>query len=174
MSLTNYLKLFFKKFKFHYYRLSEESLWDVKINFETQTWENWSKTVKEFNFDLQAKYFDLQVPTVDTTKFGYIAHLLFIQNYPVLFTGETGVGKSVLASATVKTLIEQNFIPVMLNFSSQTSSIRIQKMIEGNLHRTKRTHLSAPKEKTVLIFIDDVNMPKLDTYGSQPPIELLR
>ena len=32
----------------------------------------------------------------------------------------------------------------------------------------------APQGKRVIIFIDDLNMPKLDTYGSQPPIELLR
>lgn len=32
----------------------------------------------------------------------------------------------------------------------------------------------APIDKRVIIFIDDLNMPKLDTYGSQPPIELLR
>ena len=32
----------------------------------------------------------------------------------------------------------------------------------------------APREKRVIFFIDDLNMPKLDTYGSQPPIELLR
>ena len=32
----------------------------------------------------------------------------------------------------------------------------------------------APRDKRVIFFIDDLNMPKLDTYGSQPPIELLR
>ena len=31
-----------------------------------------------------------------------------------------------------------------------------------------------PFGKHVLLFADDLNMPKLDTCGSQPPIELLR
>lgn len=47
-------------------------------------------------------------------------------------------------------------------------------MIEGKLEKRRKNVIGAPVGKRVIIFVDDLNMPKLDTYGSQPPIELLR
>lgn len=66
------------------------------------------------------------------------------------------------------------WVPVVMNFSAQTSSGRIQEILELKLEKRKRTVLGAPFGKRICIFVDDVNMPKLDSYGSQPPIELLR
>jgi dynein heavy chain len=67
-----------------------------------------------------------------------------------------------------------SYVPQFINFSAQTSSKRTQEMIEGKLEKRRKNIIGAPVGKRVIIFVDDLNMPKLDTYGSQPPIELLR
>lgn len=86
-----------------------------------------------------------------------------------------GVGKSVITKAVLNNLSDQgDYIPVTLNFSARTSSAQIQKIIEVKLENRKKTLLRPPMGKKMVVFVDDVNMPKSDTYGSQSPIELLR
>jgi dynein heavy chain len=86
-----------------------------------------------------------------------------------------GVGKSVIAKAVLNKLSSKGeYIPVSINFSAQTSSARAQQIIEMKLKKRKKTLLGPPMGKKIVVFVDDVNMPKLDMYGSQPPIELLR
>lgn len=155
-------------------RLPAGSLWDYMLDTKTKRWSQWSTIVQPFRFDTNVRFFDILVPTTDTAKFGYFAELMFRVKKPVMFTGDTGVGKSVLAKAALTNLMVANVVPVFLNFSAQTSSLRTQEMIEARLEKRKKNLLGAPIGKLMVFFVDDVNMPKLDRYGSQPPIELLR
>lgn len=164
----------------------------------------WSKLMPTFSYDPEQPFFEILVPTVDTVRFGYVMQKLIQVNKPVLFTGGTGiwkhflsrqiiyalerhihiitkisiipgVGKSVIAKMVLNALENTgDWLPIVLNFSAQTSSGRTQEILELKLERKRKTALGAPVGKRVCMFVDDVNMPKLDTYGSQPPIELLR
>jgi dynein heavy chain len=69
---------------------------------------------------------------------------------------------------------EKDIVPIFINFSAQTSSIRTQQAIEDKLEKKKRTLFGAQPGKKIAIFVDDINMPATETYGAQPPIELLR
>lgn len=87
----------------------------------------------------------------------------------------TGVGKSVIILNQLAAIQEaKNINPVFLNFSAQTSSIRTQKTIEDKIERKRKGIYGAPPGKKLAIFVDDVNMPSVEKYGAQPPIELLR
>ncbi|KAK3733193.1 hypothetical protein QZH41_008554, partial [Actinostola sp. cb2023] len=150
-------------------------LYSYYVDFDTRRLEPWEKIIPTFKYNPSMPYFDLLVPTVDTVRFGFLMEKLLAVNKSVLYTGTTGVGKSVIAKGLLDDIAEKsNIVAVMLNFSAQTSSQRTQGMIESKLEKKRKNILGAPIGKRIVIFVDDLNMPKLDTYGSQPPIELLR
>lgn len=135
----------------------------------------WIKLVPKYIYDPKVPFFEMLVPTIDTVRFGYLLKQFMKVNKPILFTGLTGVGKTVIAKSVLKTLTKDSqYVSIMINFSAQTSSGRTQEIIESKLERKSKTLIGAPVGKRAIIFVDDVNMPKQDRYGSQPPIELLR
>ena len=62
-----------------------------------------------------------------------------------------------------------------MNFSAQTSSREIQTGLENKLEQERgKKFLWGQGGKKCLIYIDDINMPEPNEWGSHPPIELLR
>ncbi|XP_058967936.2 dynein axonemal heavy chain 6 [Pocillopora verrucosa] len=150
-------------------------LFSYFVDFDTRRLEPWEKIIPSFKYSPEIPYFDLLVPTVDTVRYGFLMEKLLVVNRSVMFTGTTGVGKSVVAKGLLTDISDKaNYVPIMMNFSAQTSSQRTQEMIEVKLEKKRKNILGAPAGKRMIIFVDDLNMPKLDTYGAQPPIELLR
>lgn len=70
-------------------------------------------------------------------------------------------------------LDENNWKTNNMIFSSQTSSIKTQDTIEGKMAK-KGNNKMYPEGKKMVVYVDDMNMPKKDTFGSQPPLELIR
>lgn len=62
----------------------------------------------------------------------------------------------------------------MLFCRFQTSSNNVQDIIESRVEkRTKGVYVPIGGKK-LITFMDDFNMPAKDTFGSQPPLELMR
>ena len=98
---------------------------------------------------------------------------ILMNSHNVLIMGETGVGKSVISKNFLMNAPE-TLLSAFVNFSGKTSTGNLVDAIEGNLSAVRRDMLRPKAGKKMVFLIDDVNMPQLDRYGSQPPCELLR
>lgn len=86
-----------------------------------------------------------------------------------LSIGVTGTGKTVVINEILSELDESVWKTMNIIFSSQTSSSKTQEAIEGKLVKRAKTKM-VPDGKKMVIYVDDLNMPKKDTFGSQPPL----
>jgi dynein heavy chain len=90
---------------------------------------------------------------------------------PVMFCGESGTAKTVTVQACFNDVNKDDMYMVLnINMSSRTSSMDFQNIIEENIDK-KTMSRYGPKAagKKMIVFIDDLNMPKIDKYGTQQP-----
>ncbi|KAH8057234.1 dynein light chain binding protein [Aureococcus anophagefferens] len=140
----------------------------------------WKQVVPSFKFQRDLPYTAIVVPTEDSTRFSFLMRTLVTAMKPVFMTGVTGTGKTVMVQSLLRSLEPLQdegglgVVPTFLNFSAQTSSLVTQSAIESKLEKKRKNLLGAPAGKTCIIFVDDINMPLVESYGAQPPVELLR
>lgn len=153
----------------------EESIFNLDLNYEDQNLRLWKERVKEPQLDDEARFHDVLVPTVDTVKISYMLEKLFDLQKNVLLTGTSGVGKSSLASNLLRDKTNlTKFFAVNFIFSAKTSANETQETLLNTLHLESKFRRSSKPGMTNIIYIDDINMPEVELYGAQPPIELLR
>ena len=108
----------------------------------------------------------MTVPTVDTLRNGYVVRTQMRGPRPVMLVGNTGTGKTVLAESILESLNEK--LGLVMNFSSATSSNAAQDIVEGSMEKRSRDQYGPPGGRSLVLFVDDFNMPKKDEFGSQP------
>lgn len=122
-----------------------------------------------------AKFNDIIVSTVDTVRSEFIVKCLVEHGFHVLVTGETGTGKSVSLKGILTNELDQTaYSSIFVQFSAQTTENQTQDIIDGKMGKRRKGVFGPPPGYTCMIFVDDLNMPKKEEFGAQPPIELLR
>lgn len=121
-----------------------------------------------------AEYQSIIVPTADTAKYTFLMETLLSASLPALLVGDTGTGKTLMAKTLLHSMPKERYPSLLVQFSAQTSANAVQHMIDSKCERRRKGVYGPGLDKTLLIFIDDVNMPQMEKYGAQPPIELLR
>ncbi|EDW73522.2 uncharacterized protein Dwil_GK16602 [Drosophila willistoni] len=168
-----------------YFSLNRGQMFPEKLIFmdyrfdEAENWWTWQKSSDDpsasiTDFPDQAQISELIVPTKETGYISYWQEFCISKSYGMLVIGPTGTGKSAIITSNLLAMPKFANLTNIINFSARTSAQMVQDMIMSKLDRRRKGVYGPALGKKCTVFCDDVAMPSKDTYGSQPPLELLR
>lgn len=95
------------------------------------------------------------------------------KQHPIMLVGNAGCGKTVLVTEKLAAL-QENYAVMNIPFNFYTTSEMLQKILEKPLEKKAGRNYGPPGNKTLIYFIDDLNMPEVDFYGTVQPHTLIR
>ncbi|XP_077357601.1 dynein axonemal heavy chain 2 isoform X2 [Festucalex cinctus] len=153
----------------------KDTVYEYYVDMKNKSWAPFeNKLPKGWRYNPNAPFYKIMVPTVDTVRYNFLVTAMVNSQYPVLLTGPVGTGKTSVVHGVLHSLDSGKWSTLTINMSSQTTSNNIQAIVEGRLEkRTKGVYVPVGG-KDLLCYLDDLNMPAHDLFGSQPPLELMR
>ena len=155
-----------------------DSCWDISggrfIEWDSEALNN---LIIPENDGKGQKYNEIIIPTSDTKKYSWLLKNLLAIHKPVLFVGESGTGKTVTINNYLKFLTKEKnnpYVILNMNFSSRTSSMDFQNTMEEILETRFLRTMGPPSGKELIIYVDDLGMPKVDRFETQQPIAFMK
>ncbi|XP_070251371.1 dynein axonemal heavy chain 9 isoform X5 [Myotis yumanensis] len=160
----------FKTIKFP----SQGTIFDYYIDPETKKFEPWSTLIPQFEFDPEMPLQACLVHTSETIRLCYFMERLLQRRRPLMLVGTAGTGKSVLVGAKLASLDAEEYLVKNVPFNYYTTSAMLQAVLEKPLEKKAGRNYGPPGHKKLIYFIDDMNMPEVDAYGTVQPHTLIR
>jgi dynein heavy chain len=151
-----------------------DSVYDSFYDLVEKRWKLWQTRVHDYVQPVPFNFSQIIVPTSDNVLYSFLLETVCNSGRPVLFVGEPGTAKTVTVENYMKNVLPKaTSIPLTINFSSRTSGKDVRQNIEDATDKRTGRIYGPPTGKRLYCFVDDMNMPKVDTYGTQQPIATL-
>nr|XP_027209167.1 dynein beta chain, ciliary-like [Penaeus vannamei] len=169
VEFSKWFQLEFKTVKFP----SSGTVFDYCIEKENLRFTPWSEKIPKFELDPDTPLQSMMVHTSETVRLKFFIDLLMHKRHPVMLVGTSGCGKSALLNEKLNSLPEE-YAVCNVPFNFYTTSELLQRVLERPLEKKAGKNYAPPGNKKLVYFIDDINMPMVDQYGTVQPHTLIR
>lgn len=153
---------------------------DYCWSYEEDNWIEWSTKIPEYvpvpigGGAGETPFSQLFVATSDTVRMTYLMNMLARKSRHVMLIG-SGSGKTSVIQQYLNSLDKDadGFYTNNINMSYFTDSKRLQQELELPIDKRSGRRYGPPASKRLIVFIDDLNLPYIETYGTQNAIALL-
>ncbi|KAL8426027.1 hypothetical protein Efla_001945 [Eimeria flavescens] len=150
------------------------NFFDSLYELHSSSWLTWDAKIPQYALEKSTPFTSIFVPTTDTVRSIWLLKGFAAQALPTLFIGESGTAKSMMIKSWLNALNNDETLKLQLNFSSRTTSLDFQQALEDSIDKRIGRVYGPPSGKILKFFLDDLNMPAVDTFGTQQPVALLR
>ncbi|XP_032448314.1 dynein heavy chain 11, axonemal isoform X1 [Lynx canadensis] len=152
---------------------SQGTIFDYYLDHKTKKFLPWAEKVPKLSMDPDVPLQRVMVHTSETTRLRYFVKLLLEKGQPLMLVGNAGVGKTAFVGDTLSGLSE-DYIVSRVPFNYYTTSTTLQRILEKPLEKKAGRIYGPGGNKKLVYFIDDMNMPEVDLYGTVQPHTLIR
>ena len=150
-------------------------VFDYFIDAADKKGKHWREAIAKYTHVTGdgASFASIVVPTMDTTRLTFLIDDLSVRYKPVMLVGGAGTAKTTIFYDKLSQLPEE-LMSFNISFNSFSNAGSLQPILEQPLEKKTGTMFAPPGTKRLIYFLDDLNMPAPDKYGTQSAIALLR
>ncbi|XP_073817376.1 dynein beta chain, ciliary-like [Musca autumnalis] len=150
------------------------TIFSYYVDHNTKKFRPWTDLVPSFELDPDVPLQANLVHTSETTRLRYFMDVLIEDNYPIMLIGAPGSGKTIIMNSKLNSLPTEKYAVTNVPFNFYTTSEMLQRILEKPLEKKAGRNYGPQGNKRMLYFVDDMNMPEVDKYGTVQPHTLIR
>ena len=150
---------------------------NIDTSSSSYEWSHWGSKIPQWTYsgsNLAGEFASLLIPTIDSVRTEYNMELSIAMGRPCLLIGGPGTAKTSIILAVLNKQNPAEAAMKKLSFSSATTPIIYQRTIEGCVEKRQGRTFGPPGGKKMFVFIDDISMPLINTWGDQITLEIVR
>lgn len=114
------------------------------------------------------------VPTTKSVAMEFLSKWMVDPRTAIVAAGARGVGKSTVCDSVLNNLRSKKKLSCRVTLSLQTTNHQFQNMLERSIGKRQGNHYGPVPGKSLLVLIEDLNMPQKDPWGDEPCSEGMR